>query len=301
MKTIVFASGKGGTGKTTLTALAAYLMPHDGGLVVADCDVEASNLPIALCATTVTTEQFTGGAVALIDPDACLGCAVCMRACRFEALVRSKWDEESRALRVDPWLCEGCGACVDRCGADAISMQSRTAGEVFSGTSVVGPISFGQLGPGEDLSGRLVTEVRSRAAAMAEKTGADLLLVDGPPGIGCPVIASITNADLLVAVTEPTLSGESDLMRLVTLARRLDVDIAVVLNKADLSESGAARIRSLLLAEDIELVGEIPFDPTIASLLEFLARGDAVEALVATAPGLAAARTVLERLAVHVD
>jgi MinD superfamily P-loop ATPase len=298
VKSIVFASGKGGTGKTTLTALAAVMLAENHRLVLADCDVEASNLPIALSVTTTASESFSGGAEAFIDPIACRGCGVCLRACRFDALVRPKRDEESPAYRVDPWLCEGCGACVPSCGYHAISMQKKSAGEVFAGTSAVGPVSFGQLGPGEDLSGKLVTEVRSRAKTMAEESDAELLLIDGPPGVGCPVIASITNTDLLVAVTEPTLSGESDLLRLVALARRLNVKVAVVLNKADLSERGAERIRARVAAEGLELLGEIPFDPTLASVLQRLATGESAGVLlVEAAPGLTAARGIVAAVA----
>ncbi len=301
MKTVVFASGKGGTGKTTLTALAASMLAEGNRLVVADCDVEASNLPIALSATTTSTETFSGGAVAVIDPIACRGCSVCKRACRFEALVSPEWDEKSPALHVDPLLCEGCGACVTRCSFSAISMQTRTAGQVFSGTSAAGPISFGQLGPGEDLSGKLVTEVRSRAKAIAEESGADFLLIDGPPGVGCPVIASVTNTDLLVAVTEPTMSGESDLVRLITLSRGLGVRVVVVLNKADLSERGAERIRRRVLSEGLELLGEIPFDSTLASALERLASGETAEALPGQAgAGFEAAQRIVATIAERV-
>lgn len=300
MKTVVFASGKGGTGKTTLTALAAHLLAVP--LVVADCDVEASNLPIALSATTTSSESFSGGAVAVIDPELCHGCGVCIRACRFDAIVRPDRNQTSSVLSIDPWLCEGCGACVPKCSyGGSITMHERTAGQVFSGTSAVGPISFGQLGPGEDLSGKLVTEVRSRAKAMAGETGAALLLIDGPPGIGCPVIAAITNTDLLVAVTEPTVSGESDLLRLIALARRLGVSIAVVLNKADLSANGAGRIRQLVAAEGLELIGEIPFDPTLATALDRLATGVSPDVLLAgEAPGLAAVRDVVAAVAARI-
>jgi len=303
MKTVVFASGKGGTGKTTLTAIAAHLLAPAGILAVADCDVEASNLPIALSATTTSSESFAGGAVAVIDPDLCHGCGVCIRACRFDAIVRPDRNQVSPVLYVDPWLCEGCGACVPKCSyGGSITMHERTAGQVFSGTSAVGPISFGQLGPGEDLSGKLVTEVRTRAKAMAEETGADLLLVDGPPGIGCPVIAAITNTDLLVAVTEPTLSGESDLLRLIALARRLGVSVAVVLNKADLSARGAGRIRQMVADEGLALIGEIPFDPTLASALDRLAAGAPADILLAEkAPGLIAARDVVAAVAALVS
>ncbi len=302
MKTVVFASGKGGTGKTTLTAVAAHLLAPAGRLAVADCDVEASNLPIALSAVTTSSESFSGGAVAVIDPELCHGCGVCLRACRFDAIIRPDRNQASSVFSVDPWLCEGCGACVPKCSyGGSITMHERTAGQVFSGTSAVGPISFGQLGPGEDLSGKLVTEVRTRAKAMAEESGAELLLIDGPPGIGCPVIAAITNTDLLVAVTEPTVSGESDLLRLIALARRLGVSVAVVLNKADLSVSGAGRIRRLVAAEGLDLIGAIPFDPTLARTLDRLAGGASADTLLAEdAPGLLAARDVVAAIAARI-
>lgn len=297
MKTIVFASGKGGTGKTTLTALAAAMLAENRRLVLADCDVEASNLPIALSVTTTSSERFGGAAEAFIDPIACRGCGVCLRACRFGAIMRPAWNDESPAYRIDPWLCEGCGACVSRCSYRAITMHDKSAGEVFAGTSAVGPVSFGQLGPGEDLSGKLVTEVRSRAKAMAEESDAELLLIDGPPGIGCPVIAAITNTDILVAVTEPTLSGESDLLRLVMLARRLGVKVAVVLNKADLSARGAERIRQMVARESLELLGEIPFDPTLASALERMATGEVGGSREEATPGLLAAESIVAAIA----
>ncbi len=295
MRQIVFASGKGGTGKTTLTALMALSAAAEMRLVLADCDVEAANLPIAMRAEVTGREGFAGGARAVIDPDLCRGCGACQVVCRFDAIAPRDDFYRSRSFVVDPWSCEGCGACVPECLDGAISMHSQQAGEVVSATTSVGPMVFGQLAPGEDLSGKLVTEVRSRAAAAADETAADLLLLDGPPGVGCPAIASITNTDLLVAVTEPTLSGEHDLMRLVLLARRLTVPVVVVLNKADLSGPGAERIRSRVAAEGVPLVGEIPFDPELAGLLAALASG--VEPGSLNSPGLDAARAVWEALA----
>jgi MinD superfamily P-loop ATPase len=150
-------------------------------------------------------------------------------------------------------------------------MEPSDAGEVTDGATTVGPIAYGQLAPGEDLSGKLVTEVRGHAEAAAAAWGAELLLIDGPPGVGCPATASITNTELLVAVAEPTISGVHDLRRLIGLARRLNVPVAVVLNKADLSEEGATMLRDLAAAEALEIVGEIPFDPSLAGVLERLA------------------------------
>ncbi len=268
MKTIVIASGKGGTGKTTLTALFARAASARGPVVVADCDVEASNLPIALHAEAIATETFAGRETAEVEASRCTGCGSCVAACRFDA-VRVR---DGRAL-VDEWACEGCGACEAVCPEGAIAMGPRDGGAVAAADAATGPMLFGQLEPGQDLSGKLVTEVRRRAKDAA--TGADVLvLVDGPPGVGCPVIASVTNADLLVAVTEPSVSGEHDLRRLVLLARKLGVPVVAVLNKADLSAPGAARIRTACERHGVELVGEVPFDPAMAAALERLAEGE---------------------------
>ncbi|MDI6712366.1 MAG: ATP-binding protein [Anaerosomatales bacterium] len=296
MRTVVFASGKGGTGKTTLTALAAHAW-SSRGVVLADCDVEAANLPIALGAREASARPFAGGAVAAIDQDVCRGCGACARVCRFEAIVPGRSGSRP-TLAVDAYACEGCGACVEHCPDGAISMTGTVAGRVVEAVSTAGPIVYGELEPGEDLSGKLVTEVRSAAGRIAETSSAALVLVDGPPGVGCPVIASVTNADLLVAVAEPTISGEHDLARLVDLARRLKVSVAVVLNKADLSASGAGRIRDLAAREGLPLLGEIPFDEALARTLHDLAAGAAFDdVLAAGSPGILAARDAIDAIA----
>lgn len=293
MKTVVFASGKGGTGKTTLTALAAHAWASRG-IVLADCDVEAANLPIALGARETGARPFLGGGVAVIDQDVCRGCGACARVCRFDAIVPGRAGSRP-TLAVDAFACEGCGACIEQCPDGAISMTGTIAGRVVEAASTAGPIVYGELEPGEDLSGKLVTEVRGAAGRIAETDGAGLVLVDGPPGVGCPVIASVTNADLLVAVAEPTISGEHDLARLLDLARRLKVRAAMVLNKADLSASGADRIRDLAAREGLPLIGEIPFDEALARTLHDLAAGAAFEDVLAGgSPGIVAARDAIE-------
>lgn len=291
MKTLVVASGKGGTGKTTLTAVFAHAASINGRVVLADCDVEASNLPIALHADVTSRESFPGAAKAIVDPWLCAGCKACVEACRFSA-VRLV---DGRAV-VDPWACEGCGACAVACQRGAIAMEPGTAGIAAVGTASTGAIAFGQLDPGQDLSGKLVTEVRRRAAAMADGDGDALLLIDGPPGVGCPVIASVTNADLLVAVAEPSVSGEHDLRRLMLLARQLHVPVVAVLNKVDLSAVGAERIRAACLRDGVEILGEIPFDPALAAILELLAEGGQAAVLDASGPGLGAALTAWTEL-----
>ncbi|MBN1193692.1 MAG: ATP-binding protein [Coriobacteriia bacterium] len=296
MKRVVFASGKGGTGKTTLTALVARLISAERSIVLADCDVEAANLPIALGADAISCEPFAGGAKAQIDPAACRGCGACQTVCRFEAIGAAEDFFRNHVFRIDQWACEGCGVCVPACPDGAIRMEPSQAGEACRAETPIGPMAFGRLVPGEDLSGKLVTEVRMQADSMAESQGAELLLIDGPPGVGCPAIASITNTDLLVAVTEPTLSGEHDLMRLVSLARRLDVPVTVVLNKADLSESGARRIRARVQDEGLELMAEVPYDTGIACTL--IAQGASTDGIApASADAVAAVvRWLAERI-----
>lgn len=263
MSTIVIASGKGGTGKTTLTALFARLAAQETRVVVVDADVEASNLPIALGVDAERCEAFAGQVKVRIDPEMCCGCSACEQVCRFGAL---SFDMEAGSFVIDPWACEGCGSCAYVCPWDAVRKVEGISGEACVGVSPYGPIAFGRLEPGEDLSGRLVSEVRRLGSAETLETQATLVLVDGPPGIGCPVVASIADTHLLVAVAEPTMSGEHDLDRIVELARRFDVLVRVVLNKSDLSAEGAERIRQYCRIQGLQLIAEIPFDPTLSDL-----------------------------------
>jgi MinD superfamily P-loop ATPase len=263
MKTVVIASGKGGTGKTTLTALFARLAAEDTRIAVVDADVEASNLPIAMGVEAQRCEALPGQGKIFIDPTVCCGCSACEHVCRFGAL---SFDMETGAFAIDPWACERCGFCAYVCPWDAVRKVENVSGEACVGTAAVGPMAFGRLEPGEDLSGRLVSEVRRLGSAEALEAEATLVLVDGPPGVGCPVVASIADADLLVAVAEPTVSGEHDLSRIVELARRFDLTVRVVLNKSDLSAAGAELIREFCRIQELPIVAEIPFDPTIAML-----------------------------------
>lgn len=262
MKSIVVASGKGGTGKTTVSALFARLASECMTVVVVDADVEASNLPLALCTTDASCTAFPGGARAVIDPAMCTGCCVCMQVCRFQAVSRGP----GRACVVDRFACEGCGCCAASCPNGAVVMAPSTAGEACLATSATGPIAYGRLGPGEDLSGRLVTEVRRLGSEAAECRGADILLIDGPPGIGCPLIAAIASTDLVVAVAEPSASGAHDLGRLADVAARLGLPVRVVLNKADLSDEGASEVRDVCASRSLTLLGEVPFDTALADV-----------------------------------
>ena len=285
MKGIVVASGKGGTGKTTVSAVFARLASSRLAVVVADGDVEASNLPLALGVTDVSCRVFPGLARAVIEPDSCISCGLCAQTCRFGAIA----ELPQGSFTVDRFACEGCRRCVATCPNGAVVMVPSAAGEACLGDTVVGPIAFGQLGPGEDLSGRLVTEVRRLGSQAVEEHHAEVLVIDGPPGTGCPLIAAIASTDLVVAVAEPTISGAHDLGRLVDLTHRFQIPVRVILNKADLSADGAARVRDLCAERGVPLLAEIPFDTALADVGNLFA-ADAS----ASAPGSSVG---LERLA----
>lgn len=252
-----------------MTAAFAHFAAREGRTVVADADVEASNLPLALRVITDGCAAFSGGSEAVIDVSTCSECGACASVCRFDAIVPGP-----DAYSVDSISCEGCGRCVRICPTGAITTVDRAVGEACTGVSEVGSAAFGQLGPGQDLSGRLVTEVRRLASDAADINDADFLLIDGPPGVGCPLIAAVTNTSLLVAVAEPSVSGAHDLERLIGLAARMNLSVRVVLNKADLSLEGAEGIRVLCGIHSLPLIAEVPFDPKVAGMLEGMAGGE---------------------------
>lgn len=235
---------------------------------------------------------FTGAPHALVDAEMCCGCGDCLIGCRFDALSMSA----DGCAVIDPWLCESCGACALACPNGAIGFEPQVAGEILEGSGPAGPIVFGRLRPGEDLSGKLVTSVRERAAEIGRDCGAALILIDGPPGVGCPAIASMTGADAVLAVTEPSRSGEHDLRRLATLAGQLNVPVTVLLNKADLSASGADRIRQTCLELQLELVGEVPFDSDLPGALEAVAQGTRPFADLDALPSVSALNGVRARV-----
>jgi MinD superfamily P-loop ATPase len=223
---------------------------------------------------------FQGGSTAQIDAQSCTECGACELACRFDAVSACVTDSGARCYVVDRWTCEGCSRCSLSCPSGAISLENGRAGSVCFGEWEGGGIAWGALAPGEDLSGKLVTEVRTLAWTSATEAWSDLVLVDGPPGVGCPTIAALADTDLLIAVTEPSASGAHDLERLLELATSLGVPSKVVLNKADLSAEGAEHIRSVCERRDVELVAEVPFDTSLAATL------DTMSASGLAAPGL---------------
>lgn len=258
MKEVVVLSGKGGTGKTSLVACFAALTPRK---VLADCDVDAANLHLLLRPLVKEVNEFWSGQKAAIAAEQCSACGACRTVCRFGAIT-----EESPPA-VDEVSCEGCGFCARVCPAGAISMQPTLAGHWFFSVTPYGPMVHAKLGIAQENSGKLVAQVRNKAKAVATEGGYPYLITDGPPGIGCPVISSLSGADLALLVTEPTLAGRHDLARIAGLCRHFRVPLLVCVNKFDLSEENTRQIEEYCRREGMELAGKIPFDPAVARAL----------------------------------
>ena len=261
MKELVVISGKGGTGKTSVVAAFASLAASK---VLADCDVDAADLHLVLEPAIRSRHEFHAGNEACIDLEACSSCGWCLSRCRFDAI---RWTQigEKSVYWVDPLACEGCGVCVDACPAKAISFPERIAGEWFLSDTRHGPMVHARLGIAADNSGKLVSLVRQQARQLAKDEKKDLILVDGPPGIGCPVIASITGASLVLIITEPTLSGQHDLQRVAELARHFHVPMAICVNKWDLNPDMSATIEASALALGAKSAGRIRYDRAVTA------------------------------------
>ena len=257
MKEIVILSGKGGTGKTTIAASFAVLSRNS---VIADCDVDAPDLHILLHPSPIQTQEFKGPELAEIDAEKCVECGLCQEACRFEAITD---------FRIDPILCEGCGTCTVICPEAAVTMKERVSGEAFISKTKYGLLSHALLSPGGANSGKLVTLVRQNAKEVAEKGNCDLILIDGPPGIGCPVIASVTGADMGVIVTEPTISGIHDMKRVLQLLAHFDVQPLVCINKHDLNLQNTTKIEGFCYKKGIDIIGRVSFDPIVTKAMVF--------------------------------
>ena len=275
MRELVVLSGKGGTGKTSLVAAFAVLA---GRKVLADCDVDAADLHLLMAPTIVRREDFWGARQARVLPDRCAACGVCAAACRFEALSMDgpANDVIQKTYRVDPLACEGCGVCAQVCPAQAVALGPVISGEWYLSETRHGPMVHARLAPAGENSGKLVSLVRKEAARLAAERGLPLVIVDGAPGIGCPVIASVAGASMVLAVTEPTLSGHHDLERVAGLAAHFGIPLAVCINRADLNAEVCSAIEHWCRGRAIPLVGIIPYDPRFTeaqiegkSLVEF--------------------------------
>lgn len=261
---LVILSGKGGTGKTTVTAALAHLASQQCAISIADADVDAANLELVLDVEQVASHEFQSGLLAEIDPELCISCGQCYEGCRYEAIVPG---DVGIPYRVDQTACEGCAACSYRCPVEAITMLEPPSGLWYESATGFGPLFHAHLFAGGENSGKLVTLVKQQARLRALDEQRALVLVDGPPGIGCPVISALSGADLALMVVEPTLSGAHDLGRVLDLARHFDVPAAAVINKADLSAARTAEIEAFCRDQGVPLVGKIPYDTVVTEAM----------------------------------
>jgi MinD superfamily P-loop ATPase len=255
VKTLTIISGKGGTGKTSIVGSFASLAKN---AVFADCDVDAADLSLIMDARIKTASDFKASQKARIDVAKCIQCGDCEHACHFNAIRDSK---------VDPFLCEGCRVCSLVCPQEAISMDDVCSGQLFVSDTPYGPLVHARLEPGEENSGKLVTLVRQTAEQIARDEGLQYIIVDGPPGIGCPVIASLTGATASLIVTEPTLSAISDLKRVLSVCNHFKVPPFVCVNRCDLYQENVRRITEFCQQEGVEILGMIPYDPNVVRAL----------------------------------
>ncbi|MHC9540071.1 MAG: ATP-binding protein [Vulcanimicrobiota bacterium] len=260
MKQICFLSGKGGTGKTTLCAACASL---EGRTVLLDADVESPNLSILIPHEKLHTEVFSAGKTALLDTQACTRCRRCADICAFGAIS----EDQSGDFEVTVFRCEGCGLCERICPASAISMREHVGGEWYVSGSRYGPVVHASLAPSEESSGKLIRILRMMAENLAEKGGFSTLLIDGPAGLGCPAISTLAGLDAVVAVTEPTIAGLSDLERIVSLSGHFNIPTCLCINKSTLNREIRSEIEKFCKKREIALVGEIPYDDSFNEAL----------------------------------
>jgi MinD superfamily P-loop ATPase len=256
---LVVISGKGGTGKTSLLASFALLAEDP---VLADCDVDAADLHLVLPPSVDERHSFVSGHEASVRADDCDGCGICVDTCRFDAL---SWVNGGCAPEVDAIACEGCGVCAHLCPVRAIDFVPRTCGEWFVSSTRCGPMVHARLGIAAENSGKLVSVVRAEARRLAVASGRRVILVDGPPGIGCPVIAAITGATAVLVVTEPTVSGRHDLERALGVARHFNIPASVCVNRWDIHPEGTRHIEDLARELAVETVGRIRYDPSVTT------------------------------------
>ena len=257
MKEIVIISGKGGTGKTSITSSFAALA---GNSVFADCDVDAADLHLILAPEVRERHDFISGHIARINTSKCTGCGKCQELCRFDAV-----KESEDKFEIEESLCEGCGVCVHFCPVKAIEFPDRNCGEWFISDTRHGPMVHAKLGIGAENSGKLVSLVRKEAREIAEKRDSSYLIVDGPPGIGCPVIASLTGSDAVVVITEPTISGKHDYERVSKLANHFGILLFIIVNKWDINPEMAKAIEEIAAGDGAQVLGRVSYDKKVTS------------------------------------
>ncbi|MFH1914207.1 MAG: ATP-binding protein [Pseudomonadota bacterium] len=263
MREIVVISGKGGAGKTSIAGAFAHLAE---GAVLCDLDVDAPDLHLLLDPRHLAEHDFLSGNEAIIDPEMCIGCGQCAELCRFDAIAGPQ-SEDGTAYRVLPFRCEGCKVCVELCPTQAIAFPQRHCGEWYISDTRFGTMVHAQLFPGEENSGRLVTLLKREARTIAEERGLDLVLSDGAPGIGCPVISSLAGTNLAVLVTEPTPSGMHDLMRVAELCDGFRTRVAVIINKWDINPAQADAISAYCSGKGYPVVGRLPHDRAVTDAM----------------------------------
>jgi MinD superfamily P-loop ATPase len=296
MKQIVVLSGKGGTGKTSLVAALAHLAASDShikSIVLADVDVDAANLELVIASRKLASEDFWGGQIAIIDQAACTGCGDCFAACRFDAI-----HEDDGLYHLDPIACDGCAACLYQCPTGAISMKMQVVGQWYRSASRLGPLLHAELRPAQENSGKLVTLVKQHARLLAMDGGYELMLIDGPPGIGCPVISAVSGADLALIVAEPGVAGTHDMRRALETVQHFGIQAMVCINKADLYPEGSAEIAAYCQEHDVEVLGKIPFDETTTAAM---IQGQPVTQYQPEAPASQAFRKIWERVVARLD
>lgn len=261
MKEITVISGKGGTGKTTFTANLASLLDN---LVLGDCDVDAPNLHLLLNPVNKKEVIHKGAKLAVKNQARCIDCGLCYDNCRFNAIT-------AEDFKIKNLKCEGCGVCVEVCPTKALKMEAVETGSLYEAESKFGDMIHARLIPGADTSGKLVSEVKKKASEVAKKKNKDWILIDGSPGIGCPVIASLTGSDIAILVTEPTKSGFSDLKRVIEVVQHFNIPAGLVINKYDLNEEISDQIEAYCQQENIELFTKLPYSRII---VESLKRGE---------------------------
>lgn len=259
MKELVVISGKGGTGKTSIAGSLAALSNNK---VLVDCDVDAADLHLIIDSKVTQKEDFIGGKQAFIDEKKCSNCGVCQNYCRFDA-IKSTNKEGDDKFWIDPYACDGCGVCVRHCPENAIEFNDVISGEWYLSDSSHGPFVHAKLGIAQANSGKLVSLLRREAKQIAEEKEAELIIVDGPPGIGCPVIASVTGASYILIVTEPSMSAIHDMERLLQLVTHFGIFVGICINKFDINQELTAQIEKFANEKNVKILGRIPFDASV--------------------------------------